>query len=366
LINTTKIAFKEMPRVATPIELSEFEKTKLELIASRPKSLRRDSQRAQLILCCASGETNKEVAATVGVTVQTVAKWRKRFLGNRLGSLVDAPRSGCPRTISDKKVEEVLTKTLEAPPKNRTHWSRRRMAKEMGMGQDSVGRIWRTFGVKPHVVKGFKLSKDPMFAEKVRDVVGLYLNPPDKAIVLSVDEKSQCQALERAQPVLPMDLGKPEHQTHDYIRHGTTSLFAALEVATGKVLGQCHGRHRHQEFLKFLKLIDESYPAKEGETLHLVVDNYATHNTPEIRRWLSKHPRFHLHFTPTGASWLNQIERFFGLLTDQRIRRGSFESIKELEEAIMNYIETHNDEAAPFMWTKTPEQIFVKISKDFS
>lgn len=355
-----------MPRIAPTIELSESENSKLELIASRPKSLRRDSERARIILRCASGDSNKEVASAVGVTAQTVGKWRNRFLENRIESLVDAPRSGCPRSISDKKVEEVLTRTLEAPPKNRTHWSRRRMAREVGIGQDSVGRIWRTFGVKPHLVKGFKLSKDPMFAEKVRDVVGLYLNPPDRAIVLSVDEKSQCQALERAQPVLPMDLGSPERQTHDYIRHGTTSLFAALEVATGKVIGQCHGRHRHQEFLKFLKLIDASYPTRAGETLHLIVDNYATHNTAQIRKWLAKHPRFELHFTPTGASWLNQIERFFGLLTDQRIRRGSFESTAELEKAIMDYIQTHNEEASPFVWSKTPEEIFEKITRSFS
>jgi transposase len=239
------------------------------------------------------------------------------------------------------------------------------MAAEIGIGQDSVGRIWRTFGVKPHVVKGFKLSKDPMFVEKTRDVVGLYLNPPERAIVLSVDEKSQCQALERAQPVLPMDLGSPEHQTHDYIRHGTTSLFAALEVATGKVTGQCHGKHRHQEFLKFLKHLDQSYPVQQGESLHLIVDNYATHNTAAVRKWLVRHPRFQLHFTPTGASWLNQIERFFGLITEQRIRRGSFQSVKELETAIMEYIEAHNESPKPFVWTKTPDQIFDKITESF-
>ncbi len=355
-----------MPRPASTITLSEPDREKLEMIASRPKSSQREASRARIILTCAADNMmNIEVANALGITKQTVGKWRERFAQNGIEGLVDAPRSGCPRTISDQKVEEVLTRTLEAPPKERTHWSRRRMAREAGIGQDSVGRIWRTFGVKPHVVNGFKLSKDPMFVEKTKDVVGLYLNPPDKAIVLSVDEKSQCQALERAQPVLPMDLGSPERQTHDYIRHGTTSLFAALEVATGKVIGQCHEKHRHQEFLKFLKLLDKSYPAQEGETLHLILDNYATHNTEAVRKWLTRHPRFHLHFTPTGASWLNQIERFFGLITDQRIRRGSFQSVKELVTAIMDYIEAHNEDPKPFVWTKTPEQIFDKITESF-
>jgi len=239
------------------------------------------------------------------------------------------------------------------------------MAKEMGIGQDSVGRIWKVFGVKPHVVGGFKLSKDPMFAEKTRDIVGLYLNPPDKAIVLSVDEKSQCQALERAQPILPMDIGRPEYQTHDYIRHGTTSLFAALEVASGKVTGKCYPKHRHQEFLGFLKLLDKTYPEKADESLHLIVDNYATHNTAAVRKWLIAHPRFVLHFTPTGASWLNQIERFFGLITSQRIRRGSFGSVKELEQAICDYIQQHNEDPKPFVWTKTADQIFDKITEAF-
>lgn len=355
-----------MSRVATVIELSEFEREKLELIAARPKSSQRDAMRARIVLACAQGKQNKEVATELGICDQTVGKWRERFASDRLAGLVDAPRRGAPRTISDRKVEAVLTKTLEGPPQNRTHWSRRQMARQTGIGQDSVGRIWRTFGVKPHVVDGFKLSKDPMFTEKVRDIVGLYLNPPAKAIVLSVDEKSQCQALERAQPVLPMDLGRPERQTHDYIRHGTTSLFAALEVATGKVVGQCHKKHRHQEFIKFLQHLDNHYPHNEGETLHLIVDNYATHNTPEVLKWLARHPRFEIHFTPTGASWLNQIERFFGLITSQRIRRGSFQSVAELDQAIRNYIDEHNENPTPFIWTKTAEQIFEKITDAFN
>lgn len=353
-------------RVPPTIIVSAQVKEKLELIASRPKSSLRESTRARIVLACAEGLSNQEVAKQLSVTVQTVGKWRRRFSLDGLGGLVDAPRSGAPRTISDKKVEEVLTKTLEGPPPNRTHWSRRDMAKKMGIGQDSVGRIWSTFGVKPHIVNGFKLSKDPMFAEKTRDVVGLYLNPPENAIVLSVDEKSQCQALERAQPILPLDIGRPECQTHDYIRHGTTSLFAALEVASGKVTGKCYPKHRHQEFLKFLKLIDKTYPHNPGESLHLIVDNYATHNTPAVRKWLIAHPRFVLHFTPTGASWLNQIERFFGLITSQRIRRGSFESVKQLERAISDYIKQNNDDPKPFVWTKTAEQIFDKITDSFN
>ena len=355
-----------MPRVAHQITLSESEEEKLELMASRPKSSQRDALRASIVLECALGKSNKEVAELLGVGESTAGKWRKRFASDRMDGLVDRPRSGMPRTISDEIIEKVLTKTLEGPPKNRTHWSRRTMAKEMNIGQDSVGRIWRTFGIKPHLTEGFKLSKDPMFVEKVRDIIGLYLNPPEKALVFSVDEKSQCQALERAQPVLPMDLGSPEHQTHDYIRHGTTSLFAALEVATGKVVGQCHSRHRHQEFLKFLRYLDKQCPQTEGQTIHLIVDNYATHNTLAVRKWLLRNPRFEMHFTPTGASWINQVERFFGLITTQRIRRGSFRSVKELETAILDYIEHHNSDPKPFNWVATPEQIFDKLAKRFS
>ena len=295
-------------------------------------------------------------------------KWRNRFAGGGIAALCDAPRPGKPRTITDSKVEEVLTRTLESPPKNRTHWSRRLMAAEMGIGRESVGRIWRTFGVKPHVLDGFKVSTDPAFVEKVRDIVGLYLSPPANAIVLSVDEKSQCQALERSQPVLPMDPGSPEKQTHDYIRHGTTSLFAALEIATGKVTGECHKRHRHQEFIKFLKTIDAAYPESghPGEELHLILGNYSTHSTPAVSAWLARHPRFHFHFTPTGASWINQIERFFGLITAGRIRRGSFTSVKELVEAIESYIEEHNSNPRPFIWTKSADEILEKIGKSFS
>lgn len=353
-------------RIAKRISLTGEQRSKLELMASRPKSSQRDALRARIILACTQEGQNKDIAKTLGVCEQTVGKWRNRFEQHGLDGLVDAPRSGAPSTISDSKVEEVLTKTLEGPPQNRTHWSRRQMARQTGIGQDSVGRIWRVFGVKPHIVNGFKLSKDPMFVEKTRDIVGLYLNPPEKAIVLSVDEKSQCQALERAQPILPMDLGRPEQQTHDYFRHGTTSLFAALEVATGKVTGKCYQKHRHQEFLNFLKHLDKTYPEQEGQSLHLIMDNYATHSTAKVRKWLIAHPRFEIHFTPTGASWLNQIERFFGMITSQRIRRGSFRSVKELEEAINGYIHQHNKDPKPFVWTKSADQIFEKITESFN
>jgi len=357
-----------MEEIAPTIELGDGERAALERVARRPKSSRREAQRAAIVLAAAEGLPNGEVAARAGCTYPTAQKWRRRYARSGMAGLLDAPRPGKPRTISDAKVEEVLRRTLESPPENRTHWSRRLMAREAAVSPDSVGRIWRTFGVKPHVVRGFKVSTDPLFAEKVRDVVGLYLNPPDGALVLSVDEKSGCQALERAQPVLPMDLGRPEMQTHDYIRHGTTSLFAALEVATGKVVGQCHRRHRGREFLKFLEHLDSHYPEADhpGEELHLILDNYATHNTPAVRAWLARRPRFQLHFTPTGASWLNQVERFFGLITEQRIRRGSFRSVAELAEAIEGYIADHNQDPKPFTWTKTPEQIFDKISSSFA
>ena len=345
------------------------EREKLQLLASRPKTSQRSALRASIILACADGNpSNREVAQHCRCDSQTVRKWRNRFAKEGIGVLCDAPRSGRPRTISDAKVEEVLTKTLESPPANRSHWSRRTMAKAAGIGRESVGRIWRTFGVKPHVVNNFKISTDPCFAEKVRDIVGLYLSPPANAIVLSVDEKSQCQALERSQPVLPLDLGRPEMQTHDYLRHGTASLFAALEVATGKVTGECYGRHRHQEFIKFLDKVDAAYPEADypGEELHLILDNYATHSTPAVSAWLARHPRFHFHFTPTGASWINQIERFFGLITEGRIRRGNFASVKELVAAIKACIEEHNTDPKPFIWTKSADQILEKIGKSFA
>jgi transposase len=344
------------------ITLTEQERQKLTLIASRPKSHQRDAVRARIILFCADGLNNVQVAAKTGVGRATVGQWRNRFAAGRLAGLVDAPRSGAPRRIDDAKVEEVVTETLEGRPGAKTHWSSRLMAKRAGISDHSVRRIWKAFGLKPHLTKTFKLSSDPYFVEKVRDIVGLYLDPPHGAIVFSVDEKSQCQALERTQPVLPMEPGAPERRTHDYRRHGTTSLFAALNVATGEVVANCHRRHRQQEFLKFLKLLDRSVPAVEGQEVHIVMDNYATHKTEKVQRWFLRHPRFHVHFTPTGASWINQVERWFGLITEECIRRGSFGSVRQLENAIKGYTAEHNEEPRPFNWTATPEHIFDKIT----
>lgn len=348
---------------APVIELSDQEREKLTLIAKRPKTSQRDALRARIILEAATGAKNRDIARKLGTSNITVGKWRRRFSEDGLDSLVDAPRSGAGRRISDAKVEEVITKTLETKPEGKTHWSTRSMSKECGISRDSVQRIWRTFGLKPHLVKNFKFSKDPMFVEKVRDIVGLYLNPPEKAIVFCVDEKSQTQALERSQPILPMRPGIPESQTHDYIRHGTTSLFAALNILTGEVLGSCHKRHRHQEFLKFLNTLDKQVPEEEDVEIHIVMDNYGTHKVDKVARWFARRPRFHVHFTPTGSSWINQIERWFGSLTEECIRRGSFTSVRDLEAAIRNYIEAHNREPQPFVWTATAESIFKKIEK---
>src|ERR1700687_1458742 len=341
------------------LSLEEFEK--LRLIGRRPKSEQGMALRANIILSCAQDKTNQAVAQELGVCVHTVGKWRRRFAAERMAGLVDAPRSGAPREISDQKVEEVVTKTLETTPPARTHWSSWLMAKEAGISQHSVRRIWQAFGLKPHLVKSFKLSTDPMFVEKVRDIVGLYLNPPEKAIVLCVDEKSQTQALERTRPILPLRSGVPARQTHDYIRNGTTSLFAALDVATGKVIGSCHRRHRHQEFLRFLERIDEALP--EQLDIHLVMDNYGTHKMPKVKRWFARRPRYHVHFTPTSASWLNQVERFFGLLTDRRIRRGTFGSVRELEIAIREYLTHHNQNSKPLPWSADADSILKKIAR---
>ena len=300
------------------------------------------------------------MAQELGVCKHTVGKWRRRFAAERMAGLVDAPRSGAPREISDQKVEEVITKTLENTPPARTHWSSWLMAKEAGISQHSVRRIWQAFGLKPHLVKSFKLSTDPMFVEKVRDIVGFYLNPPEKAIVLCVEEKSQTQALERTQPILPMGPGRPERQSHDYYRHGIVSLFTAYDVATGRVIGKCHNRHREEEFLKFMNLVDRQLP---GETqIHIVLDNLATHKTPQVRNWFARRPRYVLHFTPTGSSWINQVERWFAKITTEAIRRGSFRSVKHLIEAIEAYIVEHNNEPKPFRWTATANSIFDKIT----
>jgi transposase len=337
------------------------EKQKLELIARRPKTSQSQALRARIVLACAEDNTHQEIARVLRTTPATVGKWRNRFVKNRLQALGDAPRSGPPRTVSDGEIEKIITRTLERKPKNATHWSTRTMAKESGLSHDTIARIWRAFGLQPHRQDQFKLSTDPFFVEKVRDIVGLYMSPPERALVLCVDEKSQIQALERSQPLLPLKPGQPERATHDYFRHGTTSLFAALDIATGKVIGRCHGRHRHQEFLRFLDTIDQQVPAHLD--IHLVIDNYGTHKTPKVAAWFRQHPRYHLHFTPTSASWLNQVERWFAKITEQRIRRETFHSVPQLIEAITNYIAANNRNPKPFVWTASAETIFHNLKK---
>lgn len=341
--------------------LSVEENTKLQQWARRPKSSQRLAMRAKIVLACAEGLDNQTAAKRVGVCPATVGKWRSRFVEDRLEGLTDEPRPGAPRSVSDAEVEAVITRTLETKPQGATHWSTRTMAKATGQSQSTVSRIWRAFGLQPHRTETFKLSSDPWFVEKVRDVVGLYLNPPERALVLCVDEKSQVQALDRTQPVLPMDFGYPEYQTHDYVRHGTTSLFAALNVKTGEVIGHCHRRHRHQEFLKFLDRVDKALP--EGLDVHLVMDNYGTHKTPKVKRWFQRHPNYHVHFTPTSASWLNLVERFFAEITEKRIRRGTFSSVPALEKAIQDYLDVHNRDPKPFIWTATADSILGKLKR---
>lgn len=348
-----------MPRLQ-PLTVTDDERAKLDAWVRRPKTAQRLALRSRIILA-AAGQSNTAIANDLRVTLPTVGKWRQRFLARRLDGLTDDPRPGPPRTITDAHVEDVVTRTLEPKPANATHWSTRGMAKATGRSQTAVSRIWRAFGLQPHRHETFKLSTDPYFVEKVRDVVGLYLDPPDRAVVLSVDEKSQVQALDRTQPVLPMTLGQAERGTHDYVRHGTTSLFAALDVVTGKVIGRCHRRHRHQEFVKFLADIDAAVPAEDGVTIHLVLDNYATHKTPAVKRWLTKHPRFVVHFTPTSGSWLNQVERFFAEITAKRIRRGVFKTVKALEQAIEAYLAEHNANPKPFKWTATADLILRRV-----
>jgi transposase len=352
-----------MPLLA-PLSLTADEQARLETWSRRPKTSQRLAMRSRIVLAAARGLSNTEVADELGASLPTVGKWRQRFLDHRLEGLVDEPRAGAPRTITDAQVEDAITRTLETKPENATHWSTRSLAKKLGLSQSAVSRIWRAFGLKPHRADTFKLSTDPLFVDKVRDVVGLYLDPPERAIVLCVDEKSQVQALDRTQPILPMTPGQAERGTHDYVRHGTTSLFAALNVATGEVLGQCHRRHRQQEFVKFLEHIDAAVPAAEGETIHIVMDNYGTHKTPRVKRWLVRHPRFVVHFTPTSASWLNQVERFFAEITERRIRRGVFRTVKALEKAIAEYLADRNKNPKPFQWTATADLILKRVEEN--
>jgi transposase len=343
--------------------LTDEERHKLQTWASRPTSTQRLAQRAKIVLACAEGLENKVVAARLRVNIVTVGKWRQRFLEDRLEGLTDEPRPGAPRKITDARVEEVVTKTLEEKPKAATHWSTRGMAKTVGLSQTAIVRIWHAFGLKPHQSESFKLSTDPYFVEKVRDVVGLYMSPPENAIVLSIDEKSQVQALDRTQPLLPMTPGQAERGTHDYVRNGTTSLFAALNVATGKVIGKCYKRHRSQEFLKFLKEVDSQVTREPGVQIHIIMDNYGTHKTGSVKRWFERHPEYHLHFTPTSGSWLNQVERFFAEITEKWIRRGVFRSVAALEKAIMEYLAAHNENPKPFVWTAGADLILDRVKR---
>lgn len=348
-------------RPLPPLVLSDEERETLQGWTRRRSTAQALAHRARLVLECAAGKANRTVARDLRVDEDTVGKWRQRFLLKRVDGLLDEPRPGAPRTIADAEVERVVTLTLESTPRDATHWSTRAMAARCGLSQSTIGRIWRAFGLQPHRAETFKLSRDPLFIDKVRDIVGLYLDPPDRALVLSVDEKSQIQALDRSQPLLPMRPGHVERRTHDYVRHGTTSLFAALDVKTGEVIGQCHRRHRAAEFRKFLDAIEAAVP--EDLDVHLVVDNYATHKTPVIRRWLANHPRYHMHVTPTGASWLNQVERWFALLTQKQIRRGVHRSTRALEAAIMQYIAIANEQPKPFVWTKSADEILASVQR---
>jgi transposase len=342
------------------IELSEDERAQLESWARRHTSAQALALRSRVVLLAASGLNNTEIAARLGVYRPMVRKWRGRFAEHRLDGLSDEPRPGQPRKITDEQVEEVIIKTLESTPKDATHWSTRSMAKEVGLTQTAVLRIWRAFGLQPHRQQTWKLSRDPQFIEKVRDVVGLYLNPPERAVVLCVDEKSQIQALDRTAPILPMLPGTPQRATHDYKRSGTSSLYAALDITTGKVIGSLHSRHRAIEFKKFLQTLERQVPGELD--VHLVLDNSSTHKTPAIRDWLTAHPRFVLHFTPTSSSWLNLVERWFAELTNKKLRRSAHRSVRQLNTDIRAWIETWNENPRPYVWTKTADQILESIA----
>ena len=348
-------------RPKAPLVLTDSEREELVALTLRRKTAQALAQRARIVLACAEGLDNKVVAARQRVTPQMISKWRARFVEYRLDGLMDAPRSGAPRTIDDARIDAVIAKTLESVPVGATHWSTRGMANAMGLSQTVVSRIWRAFGLQPHRQETFKLSTDPYFVEKVRDIVGLYLNPPLMAMVLCVDEKSQIQALDRTQPMLPLAPGIPERRTHDYERHGTTTLFAALDIATGRVIGETHRRHRSSEFLQFLRTVEANVPPVLD--VHLVMDNYGTHKTDAIKNWLTRHPRFHVHFTPTSASWLNQVERWFATLTQRCIRRGTHRSTRELERAIRQHIDINNASPKPFVWSKTAEDILASVER---
>jgi transposase len=343
------------------LKLTVQESNQLVEWTRRHKTSQALALRSRIVLACAQGADNSEVGRRCRVTRQTVGKWRSRFLERRLDGLLDEPRPGAPRKLDDARIERLIVTTLNERPREATHWSTRLLATKLGVSQSTVSRAWRAFGLQPHRVETFKLSTDPLFIDKVRDIVGLYLNPPTKAMLLCVDEKSQIQALDRTQPLLPLAPGVAERRTHDYERHGTTSLFAALDLATGRVIGELHRRHRSQEFLAFLRTIEANVPAKLD--VHLVLDNYGTHKTPSVKAWFARHPRFHLHFTPTSGSWLNLVERFFATLSTRQIKRGSHRSTRELEQAIRAYLDTYNQNPKPFIWTKTADEILASLAR---
>jgi len=348
-------------RPKQPLILTGEEYDRLQSLAHRARSQSLLARRARVVLACAEGLDNQAVAKKLRCSNGMVGKWRSRFLKARLEGLYDEPRPGAPRKVTDAQVEQVVIQTLESTPRGQTHWSTRELAKATGLSRMTISRIWHAFGLQPHRSTTFKLSPDPQLIEKVRDIVGLYMNPPEHAVVFCVDEKSQIQALDRTQPLLPMRPGQAERRTHDYKRHGTTSLFAALDLKTSRVIGQLHRRHRSAEFRKFLDRIELQVPGHLD--VHIIADNYSTHKTALIRKWFAKRPRFHLHFTPTYGSWINLVERWFAELTNKRIRRGVFRSVKELETAIRNYIEIHNEDPNPFTWTRTADQILDSIAR---
>jgi len=347
--------------VATRIVLSDDERAQLEAWARRRTSAQALALRSRIVLGAADGLKNIEIAERLGTGRPMVTKWRNRFAEHRLDGLTNDPRPGRPRTVTDEQVEQVIVRTLESAPRDATHWSTRSMAREAGLTQSAVLRIWRAFGLQPHRQDTWKLSKDPQFVDKVKDVVGLYLDPPERAVVLCVDEKSQIQALDRTAPILPMLPGTPERATHDYKRSGTSSLYAALDITTGQVISALHGRHRAVEFKKFLQTIDREVPAELA--VHLVLDNASTHKTPAIKKWLLAHPRFVLHFTPTSSSWMNLVERWFAELTTKKLRRGTHRSVRALNSDIRAWIQTWNEDPKPFVWTKTADQILESISR---
>lgn len=348
-------------RPRTLVMVTADERERLESLAHRSRSAPDLARRARIILACAEGRATTNVAKRLHVSPTTVCTWRSRFLSERIDGLYDEPRPGAPRQIGDDQIEAVIVRTLETTPRGATHWSLRDMAKASGVSRSTVNRIWRAFGLQPHRTETFKLSKDPWLIDKVRDIVGLYMNPPDHAVVLCVDEKAQIQALDRTQPLLPMRPGQVERRTHDYKRHGTTSLFAALDVKTSQVISQFHRRHRSREFRQFLDAIDQQVP--RDLEVHLVMDNYGTHKTPLIKNWLVKRPRFHVHFTPTYGSWLNLVERWFAALTTKQLRRGAHRSVTQLETAIREFIDAHHADPKPFVWTKTADEILASIAR---